>query len=258
MKTGICRICGFDGLLSFEHVPPESAFNDRPVVRARIKQMMTPGHWDGSGGIQEQRGSGAHTLCELCNNSTGSWYGTEYATWAHRALEMLGQIPSDFEGQVLLPFVGKPLRFLKQVITMMFSVNGPGFAALHPELVAFVRDKHIRYLPRHYAVDLVLVRGSLARGVGVFSTIKLNTGETIIACEVAHYPFAFQLYFGKPPKERCGPIEHFGQYRYDEHVVVTLKTIAGHVATKFGGDYRSRARVDREAYASELLSQELR
>lgn len=253
---GTCRICRFHGPLSFEHVPPKKAFNNRPVVRARIEQIVRPEPWDGKTGTQVQRGSGANTLCERCNNLTGHWYGDEYVRWAHRALEVMDNIPVDDELAFRLRFRGKPLRFLKQVITMMFSANGPEFASFHPELVAFVLQKSKRYLPPQYAVDLVLVRGSLARSVGVFSLLSTNRNEVTIASEVAHYPFAFQLYFGGPPVGRHGPIEQFGQYTYDEEVEVTLQTIAGHVSTKFPGDYRSRDRVEREARASDRLLQE--
>jgi len=29
---GVCHICGERGALSFEHIPPKAAFNNRPVV----------------------------------------------------------------------------------------------------------------------------------------------------------------------------------------------------------------------------------
>jgi hypothetical protein len=40
-EEGICHLCGKDGPLSFEHVPPESAFNDRPVLLGAIDDV-----WD--------------------------------------------------------------------------------------------------------------------------------------------------------------------------------------------------------------------
>ena len=50
--------------------------------------------------------------------------------------------------------------------------------------------------------------------------------------------------------ERRGAIEHFAQSGPDEEREVWLYTMAGHITTKFPGDYRSRERVDREAAAS--------
>lgn len=167
-------------------------------------------------------------------------------------------IPVHEEGQAWLLFSGKPLLLLKQVITMMFSVNAPDFAPLHPELVKFVLNKDCRYLPDKYSVDMVLVRGRLARGLGVYSHIDLNHGKTIVASEVAHYPFAFQLFFGKPPRNRLGPIEQFASYHRDDQTIVSVSTLIGHVATKFGGDYRSADRVEREARAGERLAGQMK
>lgn len=60
---GPCCICGTHAPLSWEHVPPESAFNSYPVVRASREQIRSPGSWDGEQGETLQRGSGAYTLC---------------------------------------------------------------------------------------------------------------------------------------------------------------------------------------------------
>jgi hypothetical protein len=37
---GLCHICGKYGKLSFEHSPPEAAFNNRPLVYAAIKKLI--------------------------------------------------------------------------------------------------------------------------------------------------------------------------------------------------------------------------
>ncbi len=237
------------GPLSWEHVPPESAYNDQRIVRASQQQMVTPGAWDGRGGRVEQRGSGAFTLCEACNNNTGSWYGAEYAQWARQALERLQRVPPEHDTAFFVPFRGRPLRFLKQVATMFFSVNAETFADLHPELVKFVLDRRSAGLPPQYRFDLVLVRGTFARSSGVYGTVDVSTGRTDIASEVAHFPFALRLVLSEQVSQRRGAIEHFARHGFDEEREVWLYTIAGHIATKYPGDYRSRDRVEREARA---------
>ncbi|MBK7583790.1 MAG: hypothetical protein IPI67_26800 [Myxococcales bacterium] len=144
-------------------------------------------------------------------------------------------------------FTGKPLRFLKQVVTMLFSANGDEFADLHPELVRFVLDRRTRGLPPEYKFELVLVRGRFARLSGLYGIANLNNGRTELASEVAHYPFALQMILGDPPRLRRGAIEHFADFATDETREVWLYTVAGHVETKFPGDYRSAERVRREA-----------
>lgn len=65
-KIGPCCICGIEGKLSFEHVPPKSAFNDHPVLVASLKELI--GNWDGEiasiKGKVHQLGGGGYTLCE--------------------------------------------------------------------------------------------------------------------------------------------------------------------------------------------------
>ncbi len=74
-----CRVCRRNvARLTFEHVPPRAAFNSE---RTRVYGLE---HWlqrgergELHGGRIEQRGAGDLTLCEDCNNKTGSWYGNE-------------------------------------------------------------------------------------------------------------------------------------------------------------------------------------
>src|SRR5437867_6464853 len=142
---GPCHICGTVGGLSFEHVPPRAAFNDRPVENPDIRKLIgrgDPGVLDNPRGRKSQRGAGAYTLCPRCNGITGHWYGAAYVDWAVQGLELLraaGGPPSLYH-----QFHIFPLRVLKQVITMFFSANGPNFRATHPGLVRFVlnRDEH--------------------------------------------------------------------------------------------------------------------
>ena len=69
-KTGQCWLCGIVGKLSFEHVPPESAFNDQRIFSDSVANILKNRNIRIS-----QRGARDYTLCERCNNSTGSWYG---------------------------------------------------------------------------------------------------------------------------------------------------------------------------------------
>jgi len=244
---GKCRLCGINGPLSWEHVPPEAAYNDHRVVRATQEQILKPELWDGRRGEISQRGSGGYTLCEPCNNNTGDWYAREYVRWAKQALDRLANIPSGEQLPFYVPFTGRPLRFLKQVVTMFFSVNSEKFADIHPELVKFVLDRSSRGLPPKYKVNLVLVRGGFVRSSGVSASINVASGTSDVASEIAHFPFALRLLFGDVNSLRMGPIEHFADFELDQKGEVWLYTEVGDVTTKFPGDYRSRERVDREA-----------
>jgi hypothetical protein len=62
-KFGTCCICGEDSELSYEHVPPEAAFNDQRIFQHSLQDMMKAeeegrkpkGKW-------VQRGAGRYSL----------------------------------------------------------------------------------------------------------------------------------------------------------------------------------------------------
>ena len=78
----ICALCGKKRKLTFEHIPPRAALNNKPVKvvtgEALINQIGDSNKlpWD-MNGVQytiNQKGSGRYSLCEECNNKTGHWY----------------------------------------------------------------------------------------------------------------------------------------------------------------------------------------
>lgn len=244
---GKCHLCGVFGKLSWEHVPPKAAYNNSRVVSATQDQMISPEQWDGKLGKIQQKGVGAFTLCESCNNDTGGWYGGEYVRWVEQGVKHWDELSKVEESSHSLLFVGYPLRFLKQVITMFFSVNNDSFADLHPELVKFVLDKNSTELPSFYKIDLVLVKGEFSRSTGVCFNIDTTNGSVKTFSEIAHFPFALQLIFGEVDRQRHGPIEGFVQYGLDERAEVWIDTITGSIATKYPDDYRSESQVHEEA-----------
>ena len=77
---GKCALCGKECNLSFEHIPPESAFNNspaKPVSGDKLVEDDDRMPWDTSGLKYEhqQRGMGKYSLCRDCNSFTGVYYG---------------------------------------------------------------------------------------------------------------------------------------------------------------------------------------
>lgn len=131
---------------------------------------------------------------------------------------------------------------------MFFSVNASGFRSRHRLLEKFVLNWRTRGLPPRYRFDLVLVRGRYFRSAGAHGIVELATRAPFAASEIAHFPFAVRLILSDGDRlPRLGPIEHFADYGPNEQADVWLTTVSGHVATKFPGDYRSPAQVEREA-----------
>ncbi len=166
--TGRCRICGQDGDLSFEHVPPQKAFNDQRLIAYSVEGHITKKEVKGR---QLQRGAGAYTLCEQCNNSTGAWYANEFVKWSQigaDVLQVLQQQKEQFSNlsEIMVVFQDVyPVRFLKQIVTCFFSVMGANtdaaFATMNPDLVRFVLNREESNLPESYHFYLKLYQKSV-------------------------------------------------------------------------------------------------
>jgi hypothetical protein len=135
-NEGECCICDYVGKLSFEHVPPKAAFNDRGVFQAHIDDLLD-GKWLPGQPLARaklvRRGAGRHSICAKCNNDTGAWYGQAYVDFTRRAMALL--VRSNGKMSLAYPYGIFPLRVLKQIVVMFFSACGPGLKRAHPELV---------------------------------------------------------------------------------------------------------------------------
>jgi hypothetical protein len=87
MIEGICCVCGDFGQLSYEHVPPEKAFNDGSMINLDVKHHLLEEISSSVSQMRRQtarRGSGRYTLCQKCNDNTGAWYVPAYVSWAYQ------------------------------------------------------------------------------------------------------------------------------------------------------------------------------
>ena len=255
-KIGVCRICGQYGALSFEHVPPQEAFNKSTVIEYTLESWATKRRVKGK---QQQGGIGQYTLCETCNNNTGSWYGREYVKWAQIGFDVLSQHSSHFANITQTAVILKnvyPLRFLKQVVTCFFSViNSPQaeFAKNNPALVKFVLDKTETSLPADYQFYLRLYKQSslktalrrypLAGKIDVTYTkdesgaIKsFENAEPSAFSEISHPPFMLIMTHGTSFPNATN-ITHFKDYQYDDEVEMTLLLKIGESTSPLPGSF---------------------
>jgi len=245
LHLGICHICGKDGKLSYEHVPPEAAFNDHRILTYSFDKFIRAENLDDiRGGRFLQRGIGGYTLCERCNNDTGSWYGPAYVEWVAQAMSIL--IGTGGRASLVYPFNLYPLRVLKQVSAMFFSVNSPDFRLAHPDLVRFVLNKESMQFPRSIQIHAFYTTSSRMRRAGVSVMAKgMGSGNATMRAftEIIFPPFGFVMTFdGQPPFERgfC-EISSFANFRYaDWRSAITMRLPVMPIYTGFPGDYRTR------------------
>jgi hypothetical protein len=132
LPIGMCNLCGETKELTYEHVPPKGAFNKYKFI------IVSPDeYWDGLQNGHEidrqptQGGHGVYSLCEQCNNDTGSWYGRAFIDWCKMGLDFYDK--SDGKGSDCYFTNIRPLRIIKQITTMFLALhwNQPIFRELN-------------------------------------------------------------------------------------------------------------------------------
>lgn len=258
---GKCRICGKYGKLSFEHVPPQRAFNKATIVEYTLESWIAKRKVKGK---YRQGGVGQHTLCEKCNSDTGSWYGDEYVKWTRIGFDILQHLDQHSEHfkdktEILVTLKGvRPLRFLKQVVTCFLSVVGISpeaeFAQNNPELVKFVLDKQETYLPpgdRFYLTLNRLHRASVIRRHPIGGKLRVRIdkngnivpAEASVFSEIAHPPFGLVMTYGTGFPDAT-EITHFKNYKYDDMVDLNLGLAIGEASDPYPGSYQTRSTME--------------
>lgn len=240
---GTCHLCGSYTKLSFEHVPPKAAFNNRPVKRI-IGDVLLRGRaaledMENMKGRTQQLGAGDYTLCERCNNDTGAWYGNAFAEWTWQGARIL----SLTEGQPSLYYNFQifPLRVIKQVLCMFFSANGEKFREAQPELVRLILNREGHYLKPGIRIFTFFNPAPVIRQTGVVGQMNVYTGRRTVMSEITFPPLGYLMTFNsEPPDERLIDISFFAEYRYNDWKEITLRIPALPVYTYLPGDYRPR------------------
>jgi hypothetical protein len=238
---GNCHICGNHGKLSFEHVPPKSAFNDHPVFVADIKELI--GNLNGDlrniKGKVHQLGAGGYTLCERCNNNTGAWYGNAFADWAYQAFRVLHFTRG--EPSLYYQFRIFPLRVLKQIICMFFSTNGDRFREAHKDLVKFVLNRNARGIRPEIRIYAYYNLSGISRQSGVAGLLNLEKRRHHTFSEIAFLPLGYVMTFeSEIPDDRPVDISFFAKYAYNDWKEFSFRLPVLPVYSYFPGDYRSK------------------
>lgn len=226
-RTGICHLCGSDGKLSFEHVPPEAAFNDQRVFEADLQKFFRgeePFDPEHPRGRYQQRGAGAYTLCPSCNSNTGAWYGSPYVRFAQALYPTMRD--SEPGGAIRVNLDCRPHAVLKQILVMFCSANPPDLLAGRPDLARYLLNSDSTAFPLDFGIHLGLfdLAGSEAtRQSGMSHRLDAETGKAIAYSEISFPPFHLVLtHLSAAPDPRLFDITWFRMFRVDEQANVRL------------------------------------
>ena len=258
-RKGICHLCGSYKKLSFEHLPPKKAFNDCPVKHYNYFMGITEGNYNNQ---TSQKGLGGYTLCEGCNNKTGSWYGTAFIKWACQSMNILEYTQN--QPSLYYRFRIFPVRVIKQIACMMFSVNTDEFRQYHQELVKFVLNREeyylnpdIKFFAFYNAAGFRMSGGMVKVKTNNFNMDSLEgIGESVdrirtkiethcALSELSFPPLGYVLTFDSElPDPRLVDISYFAKYRYDDLCSIELRLPVIPIDSPYPTDYRSRQEIE--------------
>lgn len=244
---GKCALCGKEGKLSFEHIPPEAAFNKTPAKPISGDEFLLRGNtypWE-TAGIRyqnRQQGMGMYSLCESCNSFTGSAYGDEYREFAERAMYVVFSDEDLTQKSVVLKNV-HPLRVIKQIASMFCSTTP---IPQLDDLRTFVLDKNKCGIDRSkYEIRMYFTRDNVIKWTGFNALIKVGESNPVVMSEITAFPLGFILYLNpNEVKHKDGEdITSFSDCGYDDlrdiYMPITMHTVNSWLP----GDYCSREEI---------------
>lgn len=220
---GNCAICGKYKKLTFEHVPPQSAFNNKPIYMQHHEHLFDEGSYLYGKKKRSSKGFGGYTLCEPCNNNTGDWYARDFGDFVHQGMNIIKSIK---EPQYFIAgnYSIKPLNVLKQIVTMFMSADKMGHLRSQNDLVDFILNKECQILPERFKIYLYSTLSSFKRMIGYSLVYDPILGVQNWS-EINFQPFGYLLAEdSKPAHKDMIDISIFSQFKYNEHKEVVLVT----------------------------------
>ena len=249
---GKCKLCGKEDNLTFEHVPPQTAFNSFPVKMYSFDDAIPvltgagdrkPWDFNGLYGKINQRGSGDYYLCRQCNNNTGAWYISEYVKLTQIIHSMIVeeklQPSNKYSFEILSIY---PLRLFKAIMTMFCDINNDCFG--DEQLRTYLLEKESTSLDLNkYQVYLTLVTPQMRR-IHKYAVMGNFLQKTPVQLtEVASYPLGCILCIDKP--DWFTPtgllINDLATYAYNDECNLEFVGIPYlDINSQFPADYRSK------------------
>ena len=253
-ELGFCKVCGNYGILTEEHIPPRSAFNDSAIklfsVDETLKTITDNDRlpWDFSG-LKfkiKQGGNKFKTLCSKCN----SYFGTNYVNYYQEIIKsfayFLSTINCENERYVHAKTENfKPLPFIKQVVAMFASLTN---LAEVSDMKNFLLDKDSNTFNKvKYKIYMSVFKSGLKRISG-WSVILRKNGHFLVS-EIVSYPFIFVL-LGNADKhspentEFLGTdITNFVDFKFDDEASLEISLPINECNINFPCDYRTQEEI---------------
>lgn len=232
-QIGICSVCGEQKKLTFEHYPPQAAFN-KTTVLIKDSRHLTPleNKYLYGKSMKSRKGFGGYRLCKSCNNNTGDWYARDYSNLVQLAKDT---IIEQRENSIINFSIGvKPLNFLKQVLVIHLCADqalGELREVIQPK--EFILKKESQLLSKGVKIYMYATLSTTHRFMGISVSYSFLLNAAVNYSEFNFHPFGFLLALdSEPPLAEMMDITDFYNYEYDETVnidfslpLLNIKTI---------------------------------
>lgn len=245
MKKGICRLCGTNGNLSFEHVPPKTAFNkNTKYTTAPFEdyiKLENPLKESPKGKIN-QGGIGTNSFCEKCNNFLGQEYVPAYKRWVLAGREILKDTEFCFHNYKVHNI--EPKKIIKQIISMFLAINDEWFTTEYFELAQFVQDPDTQELPEKYKVFFYLSRAENIRYSSFLVHGNFSSRNSIKCSEISYPPYGYVLTIDSEDEiNHLTNITSFKIYKEKKDFHFNTFQLPTHLA--FPLDYRTKKEIEK-------------
>lgn len=241
---GHCWLCNKFGPLTREHIPPESAFNDFPLLLMKVDErsnLTSEMAW--APDTQFAHGMYVRSVCARCNNRCGAKYGGAYVDLVRRIAERIGDV-QEFHTVSILG-VKRPLAILKQALFQFVSTNGPGFVRANDWVAPFVKNATNQSIPPEIGIYLFASNSRGAKRTGISSHIELSRCTQFdIVAEFSFWPLGTVISFGQLAHPGLAPIHHWVKYPFDYKGTVDLHLPVNPIHSPYPVDFRSKSQVE--------------
>ncbi len=218
-KIGECRLCGQKKKLTFEHTPPEGAFNSTPVFFQDFENLFERNSYLYGKRKRSNQGAGGLNLCAECNNKTGSWYANDYIKFANLgAYVMTHHVYANHF--ITAEYSIKPLNVLKQILTMFVALDSSGFIIKQRNLKNFLLNKESAVFSNNIEVFMYLTSSIQLRNPLSFTNLD---GYLRRHGEISYRPFGFHISIDTPPINLPYlSITYFKDFKYNQEANLKL------------------------------------
>ena len=218
-----CSLCGKKEILTFEHIPPQCAFNNKPILVQGHEELVNEKSYLFGKKKRSQRGFGKQSLCSSCNNSTGNWYVKDFCNFTEQGIEILKT--KNRLGIVTGNYTIKPQNVIKQILLMFAATDSMRAIGNFPGVREYLLNKENVNFPDKINIYLYSNASQNKRMIGYCVVGAIDSGRVNKWAEINYQPFGyFFTYDSPPPNDFMVNISDFAKVPYDKEYNMKLTT----------------------------------